>query len=75
MTRHLPEIGAPKVIRQALTTLREAESDLFSSLEAERTTQAGQQEAVSLDREALATARSSGAEPPGHVHRATAGQC
>jgi hypothetical protein len=74
MTRHMPEIAAPKAIRQALTTLREAESDLFSSVEAERTAQAGQQEAVSLDREALATARSSGAEPPGHVHRATAEQ-
>jgi hypothetical protein len=72
VTRHLPEASAPKSIRQAITTLREAESDLLDSLEAERMAQAGQQEAVSLDRQALADARSTGAEPPGHVHRSRA---
>jgi hypothetical protein len=69
MTRHLPEIAAPKAVRQALQTLRAAEDDLIGSQEAEREAEAAQQEAIALDRQALADARTTGSEPPGRVHR------
>jgi hypothetical protein len=74
MTRHLPEIAAPKAVRQALATLRQAEEDLLASQHAERQAEAGLQEAVALDRQALADARSSGSTPPGRVHRERAEQ-
>jgi hypothetical protein len=74
MTRHLSEIAAPKAIRQALATLRVAEDDLAASVQAEREAEAAQQEAVALDRQALADARTSGSEPPGRVHRERAEQ-
>jgi hypothetical protein len=69
MTRHLPEIAAPKAVRQALATLRQAEDDLAASVQAEREAEAAQQEAIALDRQALADARTSGTEPPGRVNR------
>jgi hypothetical protein len=69
MTRHLPEIAAPKAVRQALATLRQAEDDLLASQQAEREAEAAQQEAIALDRQALADARTSGSEPPGRVNR------
>jgi hypothetical protein len=74
MTRHLPEIAAPKAIRQALATLRRAEEDLAGSEQGEREAEAGAQEAIGLDRAALADARASGSEPPGRVHRERAEQ-
>ena len=74
MTRHLPEIAAPKLVRQALATLRVAEDDLAASVQAEREAEAAQLEAIALDRQALADARTSGSEPPGRVHRERAEQ-
>lgn len=74
MTRHLPEIAAPKPVRQALATLRQAEDDLLASQQSEREAEAAQQEAIALDRQALADARTSGSEPPGRVHREGAEQ-
>jgi hypothetical protein len=49
--------------------LRQAEEDLLASQQAEREAEAALQEAVALDRQALADARTSGSEPPGRVHR------
>jgi hypothetical protein len=69
MTRHLPEIAAPRAVRQALSSLRQAEEDLLASQQAEREAVAAQQEAIILDRQALADARTSGSEPPGRVNR------
>jgi len=74
MTRHLPEIAAPKAVRQALATLRQAEEDLLASQQAEREAEAAEQEAIVLDRQALADARTTGSEPPGRVHRERAEQ-
>jgi hypothetical protein len=49
--------------------LRQAEEDLLASQQAEREAEAALQEAVALDRQALADARTSGSELPGRVHR------
>jgi hypothetical protein len=67
--RHLPEIALPKPLREAVAVLRTAEADLTASEQAEREAEAGLQEAVALDRQALADARTSGAVAPGRVHR------